>query len=515
MGLTAFSNLMANIQLVPVFGTSFQVYIPLFMIIVAVMTIFQVFARLLVLVGVESEDAAIIRCCGLTAKTEPGGALVLSEDEREKYELGKKLIASELRQRAVMHSSLATHKSHEAHRNNRQRDDSGAVYSDSGERYLGGEDDYDEEAAVSQTHRPPRGGQIGLVGLGTPRLGKGVPNKGVGDGTSSSSSFRGQGQQSVGFKNTYFDLDKDDTGDYRDRQVAVGCVSAGREVRHSKLGSVDEDGIPTFDFGYVDSSISGGAKEDEEKEEEDEGDDGMHIDTGRSVSGAIGGNVFGGMMSSSHGGLSYQGIAEESPTGKERVPMASSGSSWLPPSFLSGIGFGTGSRNTGVKATEQVKAAPTTSTSNACSAGTNRFRDSSDGSGSEGRKIPHSKIVSDRSSGAAALSGQLNPLHDPVLHDSSAKAGGGFSSLVSYDDDSQVSGHGKERPPLLVNGAGERWRGAAAPVTLATQKHVPLTAQTTAAAGTSTHDFDVFALDDDDDDEDGADSRPSFRGRYS
>ena len=48
---------MSNITIVPVFGTSFTVYMPIIMIVVALMTLFNVFTRLFRLIGVEGEDA--------------------------------------------------------------------------------------------------------------------------------------------------------------------------------------------------------------------------------------------------------------------------------------------------------------------------------------------------------------------------------------------------------------------------------------------------------------------------
>lgn len=127
---------MQNIELVPVFGTSFQVYVPLFMIIVALMTFFNVFSRLLNLVGVESDDAVGALPCSCWgswnldsedtaalvsghnsssdsvtssgSKKKPadpirrqGSSWKLTELEQEKYDMGRKLVCSELKQQAA------------------------------------------------------------------------------------------------------------------------------------------------------------------------------------------------------------------------------------------------------------------------------------------------------------------------------------------------------------------------------------------------------------------------------
>jgi hypothetical protein len=60
--LTAFNKLVENIQVVPVFGTSFTVYVPVIMVLVALVTLFDVFGRVLALLGIESDDCG--RCCG-------------------------------------------------------------------------------------------------------------------------------------------------------------------------------------------------------------------------------------------------------------------------------------------------------------------------------------------------------------------------------------------------------------------------------------------------------------------
>jgi hypothetical protein len=101
---TAFDQLMSNMTMVPVFGTSFQVYIPIVTILVSLATVLNVNARVLRLIGVESDDLYVKTfncspCCRSRTK------VALNDEDQERYELGKKLVASELRS-----SALATNK---------------------------------------------------------------------------------------------------------------------------------------------------------------------------------------------------------------------------------------------------------------------------------------------------------------------------------------------------------------------------------------------------------------------
>lgn len=54
----AFSQLMASMRAVPLLGTDFNVYAPLAMGILSLFTVFNGYARLLRLVGIEHEDNA-------------------------------------------------------------------------------------------------------------------------------------------------------------------------------------------------------------------------------------------------------------------------------------------------------------------------------------------------------------------------------------------------------------------------------------------------------------------------
>lgn len=60
--MTAFNKLVENIQVVPVFGASFTVYVPIIMVLVALISLFDVFSRVLAFLGIESDDGG--KCCG-------------------------------------------------------------------------------------------------------------------------------------------------------------------------------------------------------------------------------------------------------------------------------------------------------------------------------------------------------------------------------------------------------------------------------------------------------------------
>ena len=87
---TSFSLLMSNITLIPVFGSSFIVYVPILIIFVAFISLFNCMSRLLRFVGVESDDAySYYKCCSSKSK--------MSEDDQNIYESGKKLVSSAIR----------------------------------------------------------------------------------------------------------------------------------------------------------------------------------------------------------------------------------------------------------------------------------------------------------------------------------------------------------------------------------------------------------------------------------
>ena len=53
----AFSKLMSNMSTVPFFGTSFSFYAPLMIVIVCLITLYNVYPRLLSMLGIDHEDA--------------------------------------------------------------------------------------------------------------------------------------------------------------------------------------------------------------------------------------------------------------------------------------------------------------------------------------------------------------------------------------------------------------------------------------------------------------------------
>eukprot|EP01039_Chlorochromonas_danica_P008285 gene8285-9135_t len=103
---TAFRTLMENIEIIPVFGTSFTVYVPIIMIIIALITLFDGFGRMLALIGIDSEDSVYGgACCSWRRKSQ--GEDDMDASLLEKYNAGKQIIANEIRQLALANDSLA------------------------------------------------------------------------------------------------------------------------------------------------------------------------------------------------------------------------------------------------------------------------------------------------------------------------------------------------------------------------------------------------------------------------
>jgi hypothetical protein len=93
---TAFNQLMKHMELVPVFGTSFQVYIPLIMILVALLTLFDGYGRLVKVIGIEWEDSVTSSHSGFSCSNKertPDPAL------QEKIRIGRLVILNELKRR--------------------------------------------------------------------------------------------------------------------------------------------------------------------------------------------------------------------------------------------------------------------------------------------------------------------------------------------------------------------------------------------------------------------------------
>jgi hypothetical protein len=102
---SSFNQIMSNMTLIPVFGTSFTVYVPLVMILVAFITMVNGYARILRVIGIESDDSyrqsnvsslfCCFNCCIGRSRPVP-----LNDEESERYEAGKKFVAIELKAQA-------------------------------------------------------------------------------------------------------------------------------------------------------------------------------------------------------------------------------------------------------------------------------------------------------------------------------------------------------------------------------------------------------------------------------
>lgn len=90
---TAFMGLMENAQTVPLFGASMSVYVPIFMTLAALLSAFNGCGKLYKCFGMDSEDSSVGGVCCLNSNFH-----VLSEDDRENLELGRKLVTSALKQ---------------------------------------------------------------------------------------------------------------------------------------------------------------------------------------------------------------------------------------------------------------------------------------------------------------------------------------------------------------------------------------------------------------------------------
>lgn len=77
-----------TMELVPLFGAEFNVYAPIIVLIMGALTLLNVYARILNLFGIESEDAVTGSCTSCNR---------LSSDDIERIAEGKKLVNSQLR----------------------------------------------------------------------------------------------------------------------------------------------------------------------------------------------------------------------------------------------------------------------------------------------------------------------------------------------------------------------------------------------------------------------------------
>jgi hypothetical protein len=85
---------MDNIQVIPFFGTSFTTYVPILMIIIAFITLFDLLARILQLFGIESEESDIQPFSWFKSTADRG----MSTELLEKFNTGKLIVSAEIRQ---------------------------------------------------------------------------------------------------------------------------------------------------------------------------------------------------------------------------------------------------------------------------------------------------------------------------------------------------------------------------------------------------------------------------------
>ncbi|RYH13071.1 hypothetical protein EON65_36555 [archaeon] len=99
-GQTAFRQLMQNIEIIPVFGTSFTVYVPILMTIIALITFFDGLPRMLAFLGVDSEESVYGAGNCLSCWPNKVSGNEMDAGLLEKYNSGKQVVANELRQAA-------------------------------------------------------------------------------------------------------------------------------------------------------------------------------------------------------------------------------------------------------------------------------------------------------------------------------------------------------------------------------------------------------------------------------
>ena len=90
---------MSNIQLIPVFGTSFVIYVPIIMILLSLITFFNGFSRFLKIIGVETVESTS-RPCFSCRKIE------IAEEDNERYKNGKALILREFKRLKINHNII-------------------------------------------------------------------------------------------------------------------------------------------------------------------------------------------------------------------------------------------------------------------------------------------------------------------------------------------------------------------------------------------------------------------------
>jgi len=106
---TAFNQLMKNIELIPVFGANFAVYVPLIMILVALLTLFDGYGRIIKFLGIELADApashqglSCVCCCtsgtGGAGLGDDAASSMTNLQVEERIRTGKLIVTNELKQ---------------------------------------------------------------------------------------------------------------------------------------------------------------------------------------------------------------------------------------------------------------------------------------------------------------------------------------------------------------------------------------------------------------------------------
>jgi hypothetical protein len=128
---------MADMEIVPLFGSSFSVYAPIITAIVGFITFFNIYGRLLKFFGVQDEDSVTIgECFGR-----------MSDEDKAEIETGKKLVAGQLRRL----NDILLAESHAAATN---KDTLSLLPGSPSNNALGGEDEGDLELTGEDEENP-------------------------------------------------------------------------------------------------------------------------------------------------------------------------------------------------------------------------------------------------------------------------------------------------------------------------------------------------------------------------
>lgn len=154
---TSFQFLMADMEIVPLFGSSFSVYAPIITAIIGAFTFLNIYARILKFIGIQDEDSVTV--AGWCGK--------LSDSEKEEIESGKKLVNGALRtlnniliaeSRAAHRDTISLLPTHGIAKNNGASDTDG----------LGGDDDGDMEMINDDEETSPKRDDMTAWGRDSP-----------------------------------------------------------------------------------------------------------------------------------------------------------------------------------------------------------------------------------------------------------------------------------------------------------------------------------------------------------